>query len=102
MPIPISNIGPRATSLGLETPSAATGGATGGASFGDTLKNALEEVSTVQDNAQEVMGAFMRGENVELHQVMAASEEAGIAVEMLVEVRNKITEAYRTLINMQS
>jgi flagellar hook-basal body complex protein FliE len=33
---------------------------------------------------------------------MAAAEEAGIAVEMLVEVRNKLIEAYRTLTNMQS
>jgi flagellar hook-basal body complex protein FliE len=33
---------------------------------------------------------------------MAATEEAGIALEMLVEVRNKLTEAYRSVINMQS
>ena len=44
----------------------------------------------------------MRGEAVELHQVMAATEEAGIAVEMLVELRNKFTEAYRSVIAMQS
>jgi flagellar hook-basal body complex protein FliE len=33
---------------------------------------------------------------------MAATEEAGIALEMLIEIRNKVTDAYRTLINMQS
>ena len=32
---------------------------------------------------------------------MAAAEEAGIAVEMLIEVRNRVVEAYRTLTNMQ-
>jgi flagellar hook-basal body complex protein FliE len=48
------------------------------------------------------MQRFMRGEPVELHQVMAAAEESGIALEMLVELRNKFTEAYRTLVNMQS
>jgi flagellar hook-basal body complex protein FliE len=48
------------------------------------------------------MQRFMRGEPVELHQVMAAAEEAGIALEMLVELRNKLTDAYRTLVNMQS
>ena len=46
--------------------------------------------------------AFLRGDQVELHQVMAATEEAGIALEMLIEIRNKFTDAYRTLINMQS
>jgi flagellar hook-basal body complex protein FliE len=34
--------------------------------------------------------------------MMAAGEEAGIALEMMVELRNKVTEAYRTLVNMQS
>lgn len=70
-------------------------------SFGDTLKKALSEVSDSQDNAKDQVGAFLRGEPVELHQVMAATEEAGIALEMLIEVRNKFTEAYRTVINMQ-
>ena len=73
-----------------------------GPSFGDTLKKALGEVSSTQENATDQMQRFMRGEPVELHQVMAAAEEAGIALEMLVELRNKFTEAYRTLVNMQS
>jgi len=73
-----------------------------GPSFGDTLKRALGEVSSAQDNSTDQMQRFMRGEPVELHQVMAAAEEAGIALEMLVELRNKFTEAYRTLVNMQS
>jgi flagellar hook-basal body complex protein FliE len=80
----------------------APGAGTSGVSFGDTLKRALEQVSTTQENAHSQANAFLRGEPVELHQVMAATEEAGIAVEMLVEIRNKVTEAYRTVINMQS
>lgn len=78
------------------------GAADTAANFGDTLKKALEEVSTVQEGAQDVVQAFLRGEPVELHQVMAATEEAGIALEMLIEIRNKLTDAYRTVINMQS
>lgn len=78
------------------------GGGDAGPSFGDTLKNALGQVSEVQDTAQDYVQRFVRGEAVELHQVMAATEEAGIAVEMLVEIRNKFTEAYRSVINMQS
>lgn len=73
----------------------------GGTTFGDTLKRAIAEVSDSQDNARDQVGAFLRGEPVELHQVMAATEEAGIALEMLIEIRNKFTEAYRTVINMQ-
>lgn len=74
----------------------------GGPSFTDTLKQAIGGVSDAQDVAHQNIDAFIRGEPIELHQVMASQEEAGIALEMLIEVRNKFTEAYRTVINMQS
>ena len=74
----------------------------GGSSFGDTLTRAVNGVSDAQDSSAELTGRFLRGENVELHQVMAAGEEAGIALEMMIEIRNKVTEAYRTLIAIQS
>jgi flagellar hook-basal body complex protein FliE len=34
--------------------------------------------------------------------MMAAGEEAGIALELMIEMRNKVLEAYRTLVTMQS
>jgi flagellar hook-basal body complex protein FliE len=74
----------------------------GGPSFAETLEKALGEVSELQTEAQDVISAFLRGEPVEVHEVMAATEEAGIALEMLIEVRNKLTEAYRSIINMQN
>lgn len=77
-------------------------GAPSGPSFGDALKNALNEVSDMQDGARDAIGAFVRGEPVELHEVMAATEEAGIALDLLIEIRNKLTDAYRAVINMQS
>ncbi len=76
-------------------------GAKGG-SFGDTLTAAINKVSDAQDNSADLTAKFLRGDNVELHQVMAASEEASISLELMVELRNKFTDAYRTLINMQS
>lgn len=74
----------------------------GAPSFGDALTRAINQVSDAQDNSAELVQKFLRGEAVELHQVMAAGEEAGIALEMMIELRNKFTEAYRTLINMQN
>jgi flagellar hook-basal body complex protein FliE len=72
-----------------------------GPSFGDTLKQFIGGVSEAQDAAGELRDKFLRGEGVELHQMMAASEEASIALETMVELRNKVTEAYKTLVNMQ-
>jgi flagellar hook-basal body complex protein FliE len=77
-------------------------GAGDGPSFGDTLKQVIGGVSDAQDAAHNNIEAFLRGDPIELHQVMASQEEAGIALQMLVEVRNKFTEAYRSVINMQS
>ncbi len=73
----------------------------GGPSFGDLFKRALGETSGLENDAKNVINSFLRGEPVELHQVMAASEEAAISLEMLVEVRNKLTDAYRNIMNMQ-
>jgi flagellar hook-basal body complex protein FliE len=72
----------------------------GGTSFGDTLKKAIGDVSTQQDTAQDYLQRFVRGEPVELHQVMAASEEAQLSLEMLVELRNKLMDAYKSVVNM--
>src|SRR6478735_3489129 len=71
-----------------------------GPSFSDSLKRALGEVSTSQETAQDYIQRFVNGEPVELHQVMAAAEEASISLEMLVEMRNKIMDAYRTVVSM--
>ncbi len=107
MSMPISGPGGRGQ-IGLDIAGergalrpAGGGGATGGPSFGDTLKQAIGGVQASQDNAADYVGRFLRGENVELHQVMAATEEAQLSLEMMIELRNKFTEAYRSVINMQ-
>ncbi|BAH37374.1 MAG TPA: flagellar hook-basal body complex protein FliE [Gemmatimonas aurantiaca] len=75
---------------------------TGENSFGNTLTRAINEVSDARDRSGDLTKRFAAGENVELHEVMAASEEAGIALDMLIELRNKVVEAYRSVISMQS
>ena len=111
MTAPIRTDGPVVTPLergeGIPlTGAIARGGETapiegGTPSFSDLFKRVLNDTSDMQDSAKEMIGAFLRGEPVELHQVMAASEEAAISLELLVEIRNKLTEAYRSVMNMQ-
>jgi flagellar hook-basal body complex protein FliE len=71
-------------------------------SFGDTFTRVLNEVSDARDRSGDLTKRFAAGENVELHQVMAASEEAGVALDLIIELRNKVVEAYRSVIAMQS
>jgi flagellar hook-basal body complex protein FliE len=73
-----------------------------GGGFGETFTRVLNEVSDTREHAGDLTRRFAAGENVELHQVMAAGEEAGIALDLLVELRNKLVEAYRNVISMQS
>jgi len=69
--------------------------------FGDLLARALGDVNQLQDTKADLITAFLRGDPVELHEVMAAAEEASLSLELLVETRNKLTDAYRTLMNLQ-
>lgn len=78
------------------------GDPTPGPSFGDTIHGFINQVSEAQDEAGRLRDAFLNGEPVELHRVTTAAAEAGIALDLMVEMRNKVLEAYRTLITMQS
>jgi flagellar hook-basal body complex protein FliE len=71
-------------------------------SFAELLKGAINDVTGLQQERDDLIAAFLRGEPVELHQVMAAAEEASISLELLVEIRNKLVEAYRTVMNIQA
>jgi len=77
------------------------GRATDGSSFAEVLRRIVGDASGLQDESQRLISAFVRGEPVDLHQVMAATEEASISLELLVEIRNKLIEGYRTVMNLQ-
>lgn len=99
MTAPIRGVGVSIPALERAESTMSTG-ETGGASFGDLFKRAINDTHGLQGDAKDMIGAFLRGEPVELHQVMAASEEASISLELLVEIRNKLTEAYRSVMNV--
>ena len=62
------------------------------------LTRALGEVSAAQETAADYVTRFLHGEPVELPRVMAAVDEAGLALERLIEIRNALAEAYRSVI----
>ena len=99
---PISLDAPLRLSLPTASrPDAVEGSDDGGASFGDLFKKVLTDTSQMETGSRDLIQSFLRGEPVELHQVMAASEEASISLELLVELRNKLTDAYRAVMNVQ-
>jgi flagellar hook-basal body complex protein FliE len=68
--------------------------------FGDLLKNAIEGVESLQQEAGEAQDKFVQGEAAELHQVMIAAEKAGISFDLLLEIRKRLVEAYQEIIRM--
>lgn len=71
-------------------------------SFFDTLKEKLGEVNGMQINADNITEQFVSGEgSKDIHDVMIATEEAGMSMELAVQVRNKIVEAYQEISRMQ-
>ena len=69
--------------------------------FRETLTNALREVNELQLQAGDNTNRLSAGENVDLHEVMVASAEAGVAFELMMEIRNKLLEAYQEIQRMQ-
>ncbi len=75
--------------------------APGGASFASLLAQGLKSMETKVTHADELVKAFALGDSVPVHQVTYALEEARLAVELAMQVRARLLEGYRDLMNMQ-
>ncbi len=68
--------------------------------FSDVVSNMIESVNGLQKESAEAQKAFLAGEPIELHEVMIKAEEAGISMDLLLEIRNKLLAAYNEVIRM--
>ena len=69
--------------------------------FGQILQQKLQEVNQLQLKSDELTQQFFAGEDVELHDVMLAAEQANLALQLTVQIRNKLVEAYQEISRMQ-
>lgn len=69
--------------------------------FAETLKSKLNEVNDKQIESENVTERFIKGEDVPVHEVMMKAEEAKLSLQLAVEIRNKVMEAYQELNRMQ-
>lgn len=70
-------------------------------SFSKMLKESIEKVNESQIQSDKMTEKLVLGENVDLHEVMIASQKASIALQATIEVRNKVIEAYQEIMRMQ-
>ena len=69
-------------------------------SFSETLKKFMSDVNSMQNKASEAKEKLVTGEITDVHEVMIAVEEANTSMELMLEMRNKIVEAYQEIMRM--
>ncbi|WP_127470468.1 flagellar hook-basal body complex protein FliE [Thiomicrorhabdus aquaedulcis] len=71
------------------------------ASFAELLSQSVEAVSGEQNKAGDMREAFERGDpKTELSEVMLQVQKASLSFQAMTQVRNKLVEAYKDVINM--
>lgn len=73
----------------------------GAGQFAEMLGQALDNVNGMQKESRSMQTRFDMGDpNLSLVDVMVAKEKSSIAFEATIQVRNKLLEAYKTIMNM--
>lgn len=81
--------------------SASAAGTAEAVNFKDLLMDALQNVSTLEKESDQMTEDFIAGRTDNIHSVMIAGEKASVALDFVMEVRNKVLEAYQEIMRMQ-
>jgi flagellar hook-basal body complex protein FliE len=98
MSLPIAPIRPPSGIPAIQpaTPSKSSAG-----SFQNILQDAIGRVEQFQQNSQASIDRFLSGEDEEVHKVALATEQAQLAFDLFLQVRNKVVSAYQEVMRMQ-
>jgi flagellar hook-basal body complex protein FliE len=96
MSLPISGVGSTPAPISpLGSGSKSSGG------FGSVLKDAMATVGNLNDNASKSVESFLSGEGDDLHKTIMATQRADLAMDLFLQVRNKVVQAYQEVMRMQ-
>ncbi|AOY77323.1 flagellar hook-basal body complex protein FliE [Clostridium formicaceticum] len=70
-------------------------------SFKELLTGAINEVNKLESNAQAYSMKLASGEIENIHEAMVASQKAEVSLQFMMEIRNKVLDAYREIMRMQ-
>ena len=101
MDIPGLNALPEALSLAKPFATDVGQGQDGVSEFAKIINESIHKLNDAQKQAGSLEQRFAAGENIELHDVMVANQEADIAMKLTMTLRNQMLEAYREVIHMQ-
>ena len=70
-------------------------------SFGELMTKAINNVNDVQQKSSAMAEAYEKGvAGVDITDVMIASQKASVSFQAMVQVRNKLVDAYKDVMNM--
>lgn len=97
MSFPISSIGPASP----QAPAPIEPGDKPPGGFGSVLRDAIGKVGEFKDTASKSVESFLSGEGDDLHKTIMATQRADLAMELFLQVRNKVVAAYQEVMRMQ-
>lgn len=72
----------------------------GGPSFGSVIGDALQKVDQLQQQANDATTQVATGQAPDLHDALIRVEEASLALQLALQVRNKVVESYQEIMRM--
>jgi flagellar hook-basal body complex protein FliE len=75
--------------------------ASGDGNFLETLQQSMDQVESAQGDAATQVAQLLNGKGADLHSAMIAVEKADLSFQLMMQVRNKIVQAYQQISNMQ-
>ena len=72
-----------------------------GSGFGEILKDAISTANELQKQSDQEIKKLMTGESQDLHTTVIAMQKADLSFQMMMQVRNKIVQAYQEIMRMQ-
>ncbi|MBY0276403.1 flagellar hook-basal body complex protein FliE [Candidatus Binatia bacterium] len=95
LPIPVRGVGETPASAPVKAPGATDG------KFANVLQDSISEVNKLQQKADASITALATTGEASLHETMIAMEEASVSFKLMMQVRNKIVEAYQEVMRIQ-
>lgn len=71
------------------------------ANFANSLKDAIENLNTIQNESNYMTNGLASGQVQDLHEVMITAQKASITLETTVQVQQKVIDAYNEIMRMQ-
>jgi len=75
--------------------------APGGGDFGKLISGLLDKLGQTERGTTDLVTRAAAGDNVDIHDVMIATQAESLAFNVGVQVRNKLVEAYQEVFRMQ-